>query len=102
LLRRFKALLLVIAMAVCAALVASGEPDALAELGDALRGEPFELSADELEYDHPRALYIARGNVLIQQEGRTLRADWIAFNETTGTGIASGISPNSTSTTSRA
>lgn len=77
-------------MAVCAAPAASGEPDALAELGDALREEPFELSADELEYDHSRALYIARGNVFIQQEGRTLRADWIAFNETTGTGIASG------------
>ena len=77
-------------MAVCAAPAASGEPDALTELGDALREEPFELSADELEYDHLRALYIARGNVLIQQEGRTLRADWIAFNQTTGTGIASG------------
>jgi LPS-assembly protein len=88
--RRFKALLLVVAMAACAAPVAGGERDAFAKLGDALREEPFELSADELEYDGSRALYIARGNVVIQQEGRTLRADWIAFNEATGTGIASG------------
>ncbi|HEY5656301.1 MAG TPA: LPS assembly protein LptD [Myxococcota bacterium] len=64
--------------------------DALTELGEALREEPFELTADELEFDRPRSLYIARGNVVIRQEGRILRADWIAFNETTGTGIASG------------
>jgi lipopolysaccharide assembly outer membrane protein LptD (OstA) len=90
LLRRLKALLLVVAMAVCAAPAARGESDAIADLGDSLREEPFELTADELEYDHLRALYIARGNVRIEQEGRTLRAEWIAFNETTGTAIASG------------
>ena len=33
---------------------------------------------------------MARGNVVLRQGARTLRADWIAFNRRTGVGVASG------------
>jgi len=52
--------------------------------------EPFELSADSVEYDRPRDLYIADGAVEIRQGDRTLTADWMAFSNTTQRGVASG------------
>ena len=57
---------------------------------DAMRDEPYELTADALEYDATRKLYVARGDVKIVQGERTLRADWISFNAETGNGVASG------------
>src|SRR5262245_4294261 len=62
----------------------------LSELSERLKQEPFELTADSLHYDIERELYIGRGNVVIKQSGRTLRADWVAFNRKTGAGLASG------------
>jgi LPS-assembly protein len=55
-----------------------------------MRDEPYELTADALEYDATRKLYVARGDVKIVQGERTLRADWISFNAETGNGVASG------------
>jgi len=52
--------------------------------------EPFELTADSVEYDRPRDLYIADGAVEIRQGDRRLTADWIAFSNTTQRGVASG------------
>ncbi len=52
--------------------------------------EPFELSADTVEYDRPRDLYIADGSVVIRQGDRKLTADWMAFSNTTQRGVASG------------
>jgi lipopolysaccharide assembly outer membrane protein LptD (OstA) len=52
--------------------------------------EPFELTADSVEYDRPRDLYVARGSVRIRQGDRTLTADWMAFSNTTHHGVASG------------
>src|SRR2546427_6114520 len=78
------------ALAVLLARAAVGEPPNLAELSQRLRGEPFELTADSLHYDIGRDLYVGRGNVVIKQAGRTLRADWVAFNRKTGAGLASG------------
>ena len=51
---------------------------------------PFELSADSVEYDRARDLYVADGNVEIRQGDRRLTADWIAFSNTTQKGVASG------------
>jgi lipopolysaccharide assembly outer membrane protein LptD (OstA) len=51
---------------------------------------PFEVVADEVEYDAARDGYVARGNVKIQQEGRTLTADRVFFSNKTRVGIASG------------
>ena len=65
-------------------------PEDLNQLSERLREEPFELTADSLHYDIERELYIGRGNVVIHQSGRTLKADWVAFNRKTGAGIASG------------
>src|SRR5262245_53870383 len=62
----------------------------LSDLSERLKEEPFELTADSLHYDIERELYIGRGNVVIKQSGRTLRADWVAFNRKTGAGLASG------------
>ena len=41
--------------------------------------QPFELTADVIEVQHSRELYIAEGDVRIVQEERRVRADWIAF-----------------------
>ncbi len=55
----------------------------------AVRG-PWDLSADQVEYERERELYVARGNVRITQEGRTLTADWVSLSKRTGVGVASG------------
>ncbi len=51
---------------------------------------PFELTADTLEYERGRDVYVARGNVRLVQEGKTLAADWISFSRRGGRGVASG------------
>ena len=79
------------ALAIVLACAAVADPATqLSELSERLSEEPFELTADSLHYDIKRELYIGRGNVVIKQSGRTLRADWVAFNRKTGAGLASG------------
>src|SRR5262250_1867004 len=78
------------ALAVLLARAAVAEPPNLNDLSERLQGEPFELTADSLHYDIERELYVGRGNVVIKQSGRTLKADWVAFNRKTGVGVASG------------
>ena len=53
---------------------------------------PFDLIAEEVEYDRARALYVARGKVRIEQQvpPRVLHADWVTFSSRTGQGVASG------------
>lgn len=51
---------------------------------------PFEVVGDEVEYLNERDIYVARGNVKIEQEGRTLTARSVIFSNTTRQGIASG------------
>jgi len=51
----------------------------------------FVLSADVVTYDSERDLYEATGNVKVTQaDGRVLTSDWLVFNGTTRTGVASG------------
>lgn len=67
-------------------------PSALrAQLLDAGRIEgPFQVVGDEVEYQADRDAYVARGHVVITQEGRRLTADRVLFSNRTGVGIASG------------
>jgi len=51
---------------------------------------PLAISADELEYERARDVYVARGDVRIARATATLRADWVAFNPRTRQGLASG------------
>ena len=51
---------------------------------------PFRVDADEVEYQAERDLYVARGNVVLTQEGNTLRADRVYFSNQTRLGVASG------------
>jgi len=51
---------------------------------------PFDITAESIEYERERSLYIARGNVLITQPGRSLTADWVAFSDETRLGVATG------------
>ena len=78
----------VVGIALLWAVAAWSEP--LEGLEEQLRAEPFTLSADSLHYEMDRELYVARGNVRIEQNDRRLRADWAAFNRRTGRGVASG------------
>jgi hypothetical protein len=51
----------------------------------------FTLTANVVDYDSERDLYEATGNVkIVQVDGRVLTADWVLFNGSTRTGVASG------------
>ncbi|GEM_PF-828667 len=52
--------------------------------------DPFEITADRIDYDGERDLYVATGNVYVIQTTRTLRAEWVAFSTETGIGVAEG------------
>ena len=61
------------------------------DLGGADRPkQPVDVRADSLAYERERNVYVASGNVVIEQPGRRLTADWITFNPDTGNGVASG------------
>jgi len=51
---------------------------------------PFDVTGDEVEYQAERDAYIARGNVHITQQGRSLTADRVLFNNKTKKGVAIG------------
>jgi lipopolysaccharide assembly outer membrane protein LptD (OstA) len=62
-------------------------PPAVVELAE----PDFTLVADEVTYDSERDIYEATGNVRITQAGGSvLTTDWIVFNGTTRTGVATG------------
>jgi lipopolysaccharide export system protein LptA len=52
--------------------------------------EPLEITSDAVEFDQALNVYVARGNVRIEQEGTVLTADWVAFSNNTLHGLASG------------
>ena len=74
-------------LALACALVA---PAAAQKVDRASLDDPFEITADQIDYDGERSLYVATGNVRVIQTTRTLRADWVAFSTETGTGVAEG------------
>jgi lipopolysaccharide assembly outer membrane protein LptD (OstA) len=80
----------VLVLASGAAARAQGLPGFDPDLRDEALSQPVEISADVLEYEAPRALYVASGDVRIRQGERVLSADWIAFSPDTGVGVASG------------
>lgn len=51
---------------------------------------PFEVTAREIEWDGQLRLMVAEGQVRLVQQKNSLEADWVAFNQATGTGVASG------------
>jgi lipopolysaccharide assembly outer membrane protein LptD (OstA) len=51
---------------------------------------PIEITAEALEYHAAGAVYVADGDVVIRQSGRTLSADWMAISLETRRGVASG------------
>jgi lipopolysaccharide assembly outer membrane protein LptD (OstA) len=52
--------------------------------------QPFDLTADTVEFEPARGVYVARGNVRITQPTRTLTADWVSFSNVTRQGVAMG------------
>jgi lipopolysaccharide assembly outer membrane protein LptD (OstA) len=58
--------------------------------GEAGEEQPFDVTADAVEHDAQRGVYVARGNVRITQPDRVLSADWVGFSATTRQGLASG------------
>ena len=51
---------------------------------------PLELSAERLDYERGRDLFVASGSVVVRRGGRRLTADWVVFSPATGRGVASG------------
>jgi LPS-assembly protein len=74
---------------VVAWLLLAGVPGALAA-GVPGRSQSFELTADSVEFEQGRSLYIARGNVRITSKDTELTADWMVFNNEIGRGAATG------------
>lgn len=63
---------------------------AAAQISAPTTDDPVRLTAEIVVFDAVRELYEARGSVVVRQAGRTIRADWIVFNNATGQGVASG------------
>lgn len=80
---------LVAGIACAQAPVAHGAQAPVADGADA-SSAPIELSADELEYERTRDLFIASGSVVVRRGERQLSADWVVFSPSTGRGVASG------------
>ncbi len=74
---------------VVAWLLLAGVPGSLAA-GVPGRSQSFELTADSIEHEQGRSLYIARGNVRITSKDTELTADWMVFNNEIGRGAATG------------
>jgi lipopolysaccharide assembly outer membrane protein LptD (OstA) len=53
-------------------------------------GSPLDITADAVEFEQARNVYVARGNVVIRQGERVLKADWVVFQNATRHGLASG------------
>jgi lipopolysaccharide assembly outer membrane protein LptD (OstA) len=73
-------------------LLALPAPDAAGQTpaAEEAANRAWDISADSISYERGRDVYTARGNVRIVQPGRSLRADWVAFSNTTRRGIATG------------
>lgn len=48
------------------------------------------ITADTIDYEAQRSVFVARGNAHVSQDGRTLSADWMTFSSLTRHGIAAG------------
>jgi lipopolysaccharide assembly outer membrane protein LptD (OstA) len=62
----------------------------VAARSDAAAREPVHVTADRLEYDVERELFIAEGHVRIVRGDRSIDADWVVVSRATESGIASG------------
>lgn len=82
--RKIGALSSFIACALMAAAAAAQLPDS------SLAEQPYELTADSVEYENARRIYVARGNVRIVSGDTELTADWMAFSDTRNRGVATG------------
>ena len=58
--------------------------------GDAALAQRMDVTADEVEYQADRDIYVGRGHVVITQAGKTLTADHVLFSNKTRQGVASG------------
>lgn len=85
---RIAALAAALALALAATPALSAQDAPAAPRGDA----PYEITADVIEFDRQQALFLAEGDVVMVQRrlGRRLEADWVAFSDRTGRGVASG------------
>jgi lipopolysaccharide assembly outer membrane protein LptD (OstA) len=83
-----------LAVALCALLLCAGAPaTGTAQIPETPFSDdegPYQLTAESIEYERARELYVARGDVTIRQADRSLRADWMAFSDVTQRGVASG------------
>lgn len=87
---RAGALVLVVAVGGSALLPAPARAADVVAFGKGDTDQPYDITADSVEYDKDRDLYVAKGNVRITQTGRTLTADWVTFSNKTRQAVASG------------
>jgi LPS-assembly protein len=88
-LRRVAAALLAgVACAQAPAARSETEPDG--STGPSAGAPPLEVSAESLEYERGRDLYVASGSVVVRRGERRLTADWVVFSPATGLAVASG------------
>ncbi len=71
-------------------LVIAGPRGIHAATSDDEASQPISLRADSVEFERARDIYVASGNVVIEQTGRVLNASWVMFSGKTRRGVASG------------
>ncbi|MFA5073890.1 MAG: LPS assembly protein LptD [Nitrospirota bacterium] len=54
------------------------------------KNTPVKITADRLDYDRATEIYVASGNVRIEQQGIQLEADSVVLNNQTGDAVAEG------------
>ncbi len=69
---------------------APGQPVRPAPPPEPPSSEPALLTADEVAYDNELGLYVARGNVEVVQNDRTLLADMVTYSQRSGAVVATG------------
>ncbi len=82
-------------MAVAGALLVTGfcitvQAQPLKPLTDATPNSPWEITADQIQYDTQAERYVANGNVLIQKADKKLSADFVRFDQKTMQAHATG------------
>lgn len=82
--------LIILFLAAATPVPALGQSQIDATPAPAQQNEEIEFKADTLDYDFSNDVVTAEGNVILNREGYTLRADQVVWNRKTGSVVAEG------------
>jgi LPS-assembly protein len=83
-------LLMMVVPALVAGFFITVQAQPLKPLAESTPNPPWEITADQIQYDTQAERYIAKGNVIIQKADKKLSADFVRFDQKTMQAHASG------------